>query len=227
MTALLAPVFPRAMLQFENADELRQAIRDAGGVAKVARKANVKPTTLYSFMKGDSENMRGDTQQKVVEALESFAASGVDVVQTDDPILRVPIYDLSAAGGMGNAPSQEDVIGHYPYRAEDLRRMTRSNIRHLAVIDVRGDSMEPTLRNLDRILIDMSVRDVVEDSIYVIQYRGHLLVKRCQRNLRNGAVIISSDNPTYQAFEIAEEELELTDELAVVGRAIWIARALG
>ena len=227
MTAQMLTLLSAPMLQFGSADEIRRAIRDAGGVATVARKAGVKPTTLYSFMKGDTENLRTDTQQKVIRALEAFAEKGVDVAHTDDPILRVPIYDLTAAAGAGDFATEETVVGYHPYRADDLRLLTRSSITNLAVIDVRGDSMEPTLRHHDRILIDLTDRAIVEDGIYVIGYRGHLLVKRCQRNLKSGSVIIASDNPAYQSFEIEEEEIELAEELTVVGRTIWIGRALG
>jgi len=56
------------MTNADSNDELRDAIKKAG-VAEIARTANVKPTTLYSFCSGATANLRSDTRDAVLDAL--------------------------------------------------------------------------------------------------------------------------------------------------------------
>ena len=60
------------MANYEDADELRRAIKDYG-VAKLAKEARIRPTTLYSFCSNDpanrTEQLRSDTRDKVMAVL--------------------------------------------------------------------------------------------------------------------------------------------------------------
>jgi predicted transcriptional regulator len=56
------------MANGDSTEALREAIK-AAGVAEVARVAEVKPTTLYSFCSGATSNLRSDTKDKVMAAL--------------------------------------------------------------------------------------------------------------------------------------------------------------
>lgn len=92
----------------------------------------------------------------------------------------------------------------------------------LALIQVKGDSMEPTLKSDDLILTDISQSHIGDDSIYVLQLQNDLVLKRIQRKI-NGSVIIKSDNPIY-GEEILDESA--AQSLPVVGRVIWYGRRL-
>ena len=67
-----------------------------------------------------------------------------------------------------------------------------------------------------------TVQKVVRDGIYVLLYDDELLVKRCQRDLDTGDLIVKSDNPKYDSFRVREP-----DKLTVIGRAVWLGRSLG
>ena len=56
------------MTHDDSTEALRGAIKDAG-VAKVAKAAGLKPTTLYSFCSGATTHLRSDTKAKVEAAL--------------------------------------------------------------------------------------------------------------------------------------------------------------
>ncbi|MEL7447410.1 MAG: hypothetical protein AAGK02_16665, partial [Pseudomonadota bacterium] len=70
------------MFDLDRPDELREAItalKERGvDVRDVAVAADVKPTTLYSFMRGDTRNLRSDTLDKVKTALEEWYPSSED-----------------------------------------------------------------------------------------------------------------------------------------------------
>jgi phage repressor protein C with HTH and peptisase S24 domain len=140
----------------------------------------------------------------------------------EDPIVSVPIYDIRASAGSGSIAEDGEPTGYHPYRAQEISRLTRSDYTDLAVIQVAGDSMWDTLHDGDKVLVDRNVNRIVRDGIYILGYEGELLVKRCQRDLENGHVIVKSDNPAYDSFRITNG-----DQLNVIGRVVWIGRALG
>lgn len=139
-----------------------------------------------------------------------------------EEFLTVPIYDLRASAGPGALVDDGEPMGYQPYRAQQLSRLTRSSTDHLAVITVGGDSMWETLHDGDQVLVDLSVNRIVRDGIYILSFEDELLVKRCQRDLETKEVIVKSDNPVYDNFRISS-----ADKLNVIGRVIWIGRALG
>lgn len=80
-----------------NNDELRAALTDLG-VAEVARAAEVRPTTLYSFCSGDTRNLRSDTRDRVIAAIRKMRGEPVeDSAEIVDIWSRIPDRDRAAA----------------------------------------------------------------------------------------------------------------------------------
>ncbi len=84
---------------------------------------------------------------------------------------------------------------------------TPINTNKIKGIQVDGDSMEPTLRDGDYVLIDENIR-FGTNAIYAIQYGGQILIKRLQFKM-DGTVLIISDNPKYEkeVFDPKENQL--------------------
>lgn len=84
---------------------------------------------------------------------------------------------------------------------------TPINTNKVKGIQVDGDSMEPTLRDGDYVLIDESTTFGV-NGIYAIQLGGQILIKRLQFKM-DGTVLIISDNSKYQSetFNPIENQL--------------------
>lgn len=97
-----------------------------------------------------------------------------------------------------------------------------ANPETLALLYVDGESMEPTLRPGDMILIDTSDTTAARDGVYVLRMEGALLVKRLQR-LPPNQIRVTSDNEKYQPFVIRVGESE---NIGVVGRVIWAGRRM-
>ena len=84
-----------------------------------------------------------------------------------------------------------------------------TSIDNIKLISGRGDSMSPTIRSGDPVLVDIGVMSVEADAIYFFQMRGQLHIKRIQRDL-DGLTIIS-DNDKYQSIRVpADREEDLT-----------------
>jgi phage repressor protein C with HTH and peptisase S24 domain len=134
----------------------------------------------------------------------------------------VPHYEVAASAGGGAVIHSEQIVDYLSFKAEWVRNGLGLSVQDLALINVQGDSMEPTLSNNDLILIDTRTHQVQNNAIYVLQFNGALLVKRIQRRL-DGTVIVKGDNPVY------EPEVLLGDastQLNVIGRVVWCGRRM-
>lgn len=94
----------------------------------------------------------------------------------------------------------------------------------LCLIRVSGDSMEPTLRAGDVILVDTRARHPDREGIYILRMDGMLLVKRIQA-MPGSQLQVSSDNAAFAPWTIKLAELAEAD-LAIIGRVVWSGRRL-
>lgn len=138
-----------------------------------------------------------------------------------DEFALVPLYDLEVSAGGGAITDRENIVSQIAFRRDWLRHVGL-NINHLVSVSVRGDSMEPSIRDGDMLLVDTSQTDVVEDGIYVLRIDSHLLAKRLQR-LVDGRLYIKSDNPAYERQELSKQD---ADQLEVIGRVVWSGRKI-
>ena len=84
---------------------------------------------------------------------------------------------------------------------------TPINTNKIKGIQVDGDSMEPTLRDGDYVLIDENI-NFGTNGIYAIQLGGQILIKRLQFKM-DGTILIISDNDKYdkELFNPKENQL--------------------
>lgn len=66
------------------------------------------------------------------------------------------------------------------------------------MLETSGDSMEPTLRSGDCLLVDTRRRHIL-DGVHVLVVNGDLLVKRLSSE-PSGKICIASDNQLYKEF---------------------------
>lgn len=125
---------------------------------------------------------------------------------------------VSASAGYGATVDQEVVGPRMAFQTAWLRK-EGLNPLDLAVIEARGDSMEPTIHSGDALLVDIRSKDALGDGIYVIRIDDQLLVKRLQGDLRGG-MIVKSDNPAYDNLVVLERDL------VIAGKVVWIGHKL-
>lgn len=136
--------------------------------------------------------------------------------------ILIPHYEVQASAGNGSVVHSEQIVDYLAFKADWVRNTLGVTQKDLALISVKGDSMEPVLSNEDLILIDMRKNRVEDNAIYVLQLDGTLLVKRIQRKL-DGSLHVMSDNPRYEA-EIVNADRAA--ELLVLGRVVWSGRRM-
>ena len=134
------------------------------------------------------------------------------------------IISLNLALSMGPGTLIEEMIEEETVRWDIglLRSLTRTPFQHIRQVRGVGDSMEPTLRTADRILIDTSERTLTRmHGIYWIDHFGAHGLKRL-RAAGQGRIVISSDNKVAGGPDFEVD----ADELRIHGRAIGTWREL-
>jgi len=136
--------------------------------------------------------------------------------------VMVPRYELAASAGHGAVIASEQIVDYLMFKSEWVRNSLGIPQKDLALINVKGDSMNPTLADGDLVLIDMSHKMIEDSGIYVIRLADTLMVKRVQRHL-DGSLTVASDNQKYSPERVSPKG---GDGLAVVGRVVWTGRRL-
>ena len=130
----------------------------------------------------------------------------------------IDVFDVAASAGHGAVVEGEAVIERLSFPLDYLSRFTRTHPRHLKIIAVKGDSMEPTLKDDDVVMLDTTKTSLDYDGLFVLRWGDALHVKRVGR-ASNGSVRIISDNrDIYPPIEMPRAEI------AVVGKVIWMGK---
>ena len=124
-------------------------------------------------------------------------------------------YDVGASAGTGSLVEAEEGTGHYAFNRSWLKRRGL-NPDDLAVISVRGDSMEPELNDNDLILLDRSLTTPKDGEMFVVRYAGDLFVKRVQV-MPFGGYTLSSTNKFYSRIVVETNE---AIDLKFIGKVV-------
>lgn len=130
----------------------------------------------------------------------------------------VPIAEIDQDYGLGGTFADGHVevqIHHFP-RAW-VESITPSPASMLTIARGKGDSMDPTIRDRDMVIIDRSRRKIDEaDAIWALTVGDIGMIKRLR--LRGSMVVIQSDN------DRVSDETVHADEINIVGRIVFIGR---
>ena len=130
----------------------------------------------------------------------------------------IGVSDFATAAGGGAVVDDERVTGRIKFRRTWLARhgLVAQQCR---VIQVLGESMEPTLVDGCAILINHASRRRRVGRLFVVRTDDGLIVKRAGRD-RSGAWQLVSDNPNKQAWPTRPWPADAP----VIGEVKWAAR---
>lgn len=134
-------------------------------------------------------------------------------------LVTVPRIAIGASAGPGGIAEIEERGRPIAFDEGLLRDLGAGRRSALSIIRVAGDSMEPTLRDGDDILVDRGATEIRAGCIYVLRLDDLLMVKRLFRDERG--LVVRSDNPAHA--EIAGFD---PATLRVIGRVLWCGRKL-
>ena len=210
-------------------EQIREGLAQPGKSQKgLAAAMGVDESTVSRLLSG-KRPLRAHEIPVILGYLEAGAAPGgaglPEIVQIGgDRFAMLPVHDATVSAGPGAEGEEAVPASRIAFRVDWLKRVARGKLGDLVVLTVDGDSMEPTLRQGDTVLVDIGQRHPTrKDGIYVIRTDGGLQVKRVAANPTNGRISVISDNrELYPSFADLSP-----DEIRVIGRVIWLGRQVG
>lgn len=185
--------------------------------------ADLVKQMLAKHGRGLSEEARARIAEVVEEvALESKSTNVVKVDftragQVGDEVW-IAHYDVRAAMGGGQIPHE------YPEMLQDIR-VSPKHLRemgvtfkehfHLKMITGWGQSMAPTIKDRDPLLVDITIREFTGDGIYLFSHDEMLYVKRLQKKGKDRFKMIS-DNKHHDIEEIR------VDDTHILARVLYV-----
>lgn len=210
-------------------ERIRQA-REHGPVAKVSRKdlaaaAGIAYSTLADVENGFSDSTtalhRIAKRLKVrVEWLETGKGAMEAPKNADSDADWADILGVKQAAALGDGAEPDEYAETHKlkFRADSLKRK-RLQPDRLAVIYGKGDSMFPTIKDGDAIMVDTSDKEPRDEKLYVITYGRDLFAKRLIR--LGDRWFIDSDNKADPKWKrpIPVDEAK---GFVIHGRVRWI-----
>lgn len=184
-------------------------VRGSGSshISKIARELATSPEYLLGETDDPSPSAVADRQSPS----RAEGASPANLVEVDQIDLR---YGLGASYSDGHVE-----IGKRAFDREWLRTITSTPPARLAWAAGEGDSMEPTIRSGEVVLIDTSAdKRHFDDTIWAVAIGEVGMIKRLRS--RGETVELLSDNPLVPPQTAADGELH------PVGRVIAVVRRL-
>ena len=215
-------------------DRISALVQEKGGQNAFARLTGLSQSGVARLVKGGEPtlstlkliaNASGRSLSWVATGAEQhgrdYAAMGpVQPIEQDDMVL-VPVLDVRASAGAGAIVESEAEKGVMALRRDIVRALGVSAPGHLRVLEAEGNSMEPTIRAGDLLLVDTVIDHVRGEGIYVFRWNGSVVVKRI-RITRNDGVELVSDNGGH-IEKVPQTELP---ELHAAGRVVRVIRAV-
>lgn len=202
-------------------------------IPDLAAQAGVNRSFIYDVIRERSLNPAADKLAKVAGVLkvdvdwlltgEGRIENPPDWLAGDDPFITIR-FIRAAMSQDGERIVEDDVADGEPYRFSKtwLRHSFGVSPDKLRLVHVMGDSMEPTLRDGDVVLVDLTRKAPTPPGVFVVFDGAGLAAKRLDNIPASDPpkARILSDNPRYGAFE------RTADEVKIIGRVRWAGRQL-
>lgn len=143
------------------------------------------------------------------------ASELVTTIASED-FTAITVHTAEASAGPGLLNPEEDRIGSLAFKRTWLTQIGL-NPTKASILRVKGDSMEPTIKDGAIVLIDEQKAKPENNHIYAFIEDGELRIKRL--DVIEGKVLtISSDNKDYQPEVRINSDM---NRLRILGRVVW------
>lgn len=204
--------------------ERGKAVPDASLILKIAKATDVSAAWLLlgsPFPQGRFESGHGDgteTQITRASAAESVPMSLVAVEVGD--YIYVPHFDIAASAGPGVFNDLELVKAMRPFERSYIRHALGISHNELALVGVRGRSMEPLLHPSDVAMLDRRDCDATTEGVHMVRLDGALLIKSLQRLPGRTLRVSSKNQAEFPPFDITADD-DGERDFQILGRLRW------
>lgn len=205
--------------------DLEEAITNTklGGFNPAEEMAPSAADLVKQMLAKSGKGLSEDARKRLLAAAEEPGESNVVTVDFSRPgqvgdEVWIAHYDVRAAMGGGQIPHE------YPEMLQDIR-VSPKHLRemgvtfkehfHLKMITGWGQSMAPTIKDRDPLLVDITIREFTGDGIYLFSHDEMLYVKRLQKKGKERFKMIS-DNKHHDPEDIR------VDDTHILARVLYV-----
>lgn len=141
---------------------------------------------------------------------ESLKGSTFNMEEQKVNTVILPVYGKASAGNGYINLDQE--IYYFPIKRGDFSDRS-------FLVEINGNSMEPTLEDGDYALVDPDNIDYLKNKIYVVTFNDESFIKRIVIDDKSKIVMLKSDNPEYEDILITKD---MQAYLKIEGRVIQV-----
>lgn len=208
----------------------KRLAREISGLTTVAESPSASTLSAADMVRQmldkQGKGLTDTARQRLMAAAEADDAGGAIEIDYYRPgvvgdEVWIAHYDVRAAMGGGQIPHD------YPEMLQDVR-VSPQHLRemgvefkehfHLKMVTGWGQSMAPTIKHRDPLLVDISIREFVGDGIYMFSWEGHLYIKRLQW-LGDEQIRMISDNDRHPPQTIRADETFIQARVLLVWNA--------
>lgn len=208
----------------------KRLAREISGLTSVAEAPSSSALSAAEMVRQmldkQGKGLTDTARQRLMAAAEADDADGAIEIDYYRPgvvgdEVWIAHYDVRAAMGGGQIPHD------YPEMLQDVR-VSPQHLRemgvefkehfHLKMVTGWGQSMAPTIKHRDPLLVDVSIREFVGDGIYMFSWEGHLYIKRLQW-IGDDQIKMISDNDRHSPQTIRSDETFIQARVLLVWNA--------
>ena len=95
-----------------------------------------------------------------------------------------------------------------------------SGFKKYSVINASGDSMQPQIKDKDRLIVEhWDGEQITDNRVYIFRFKDQIFIKRLVLNLDQ--IVVKSDNKEYQTRYI---EAPQADDFQIIGKIVGLMR---
>ncbi|MBT9268066.1 LexA family transcriptional regulator [Pseudomonas sp. MG-9] len=211
------------------ADEIRSLTTASLSVGNEQMSSSGSEMTTAELIRGmltrGGKNLSEDARRRLIAVAAAEDAGAIEIDYYRPGVVGDEVwiahYDVRAAMGGGQIPHD------YPEMLQDVR-VSPQHLRemgvefkehfHLKMVTGWGQSMAPTIKHRDPLLVDISIREFVGDGIYMFSWEGHLYIKRLQW-IGDDQIKMISDNDRHPPQIIRADETFIQARVLLVWNA--------
>lgn len=178
--------------------------RGSKSLPEIAKELN----TSIEYLTGETDSPELNSAPSSIEAAEKLNS------------VLIPQLEIGYSMGGGSVFESYVESDQVPFPRQWLAPRIKGAFADLFVARGDGDSMVPTLMDGDMVVVDTAQKNIdKQDRLWCLSYGELGMIKRL-RVLPDGGVQVNSDNPAVTPFTAYD------DEMHIIGRVIWVARAV-
>lgn len=131
----------------------------------------------------------------------------------------IPMSDTALSAGGGAFADYESIRDYYAFKKDWLIR-TVTAVKNAVLVGVIGNSMEPTIKDGDAVMLDVGRTHLYDGNIYALRLDGTVMIKRLSVRPNDQVKIISDNSLEHESY-IAERK-----NIHIIGQVVWYARSL-